>query len=175
MRRFGKIALAAILAAMPVAAHATDLLTVPAGNMAVPVADTGFDWNGFYAGVFGTVQNSSVGGFQYGAGIDLGVNARLEFALVGGEIALRGLDGGTGYASALGKVGIALTDDVVLYGAGGLGTSFAGPAESDVLVGGGLELAVADDVTLDARYLHAFPVSGANPKDQFSVGANFHF
>ena len=38
-----------------------------------------------------------------------------------------------------------------------------------------VQLAVADDVSIGARYLHGFPITGANPKDQFTVGANFHF
>jgi len=42
-------------------------------------------------------------------------------------------------------------------------------------LGGGLELAVSDSVSLDARYLHGLPLSGANPKDQLTIGANFHF
>ena len=101
-----------------------------------------------------------------------------EFVLVGGEVAVTGLGLGAGnsaYVEGLGKAGIALTDNAVLYGAAGAGFSVGNTAEADVLAGGGLELAVANRVSLDARYLHGFPVSGANPKDQISIGANFHF
>jgi len=56
-----------------------------------------------------------------------------------------------------------------------LGASIAGPSESDGLLGGGVELALTDNVSVDARYLHGFPITGANPKDQVTVGANFHF
>ena len=179
MRLFSVAILATMVALSPAAAQAVDLLTVPTSqNDAVPVADSGFDWNGFYAGVYGVGQGSAIGGAQFGAGLDVGANARFEFVLIGGEVAVQGLGGGAGttaYVEGLGKAGIALTDSAVAYGAAGGGMSLTGPAESDLLVGGGVELAVADDVSIGARYLHGFPITGANPKDQFTVGANFHF
>ena len=176
MTLISKLILAGVIAAMPVAAHATDLLT--SGNTSLPVASSGFDWNRFYAGVYGIGQGSSAGGAQFGAGVDVGVDARLEFVLVGAEVRVQGLDGGAGtagYVEGLGKAGIALSDSAILYGAGGLGASFSGPSESDGLLGGGVELALTDSVSVDARYLHGFPITGANPKDQVTVGANFHF
>ena len=179
MRLFVQIAAAALIAAIPVAAHATDLLSVPtSGNDAVPVADSGFDWNGFYAGVFGAGQLSPVGGTQLGVGLDLGANARLEFVLLGAEVSVRGLGGGAGttaYGEAIGNAGLAITDDAIVYAAAGLGTSLTGPAETDALLGAGAELALTDSISVDARYLHGFPITGANPKDQITVGANFHF
>jgi outer membrane immunogenic protein len=179
VRLFKIISLAAVVAFSPAAARAVDLLTVPtSGNDSVPVADSGFDWNGFYAGIYGVGQGSAVGGAQIGAGLDVGVNGRFEFVLVGGEVAVQGLGGGAGttaYVQGLGKAGLAVSDSIVAYGASGLGMSISGPAESDVLLGGGVEFAVADDVSVGARYLHGFPVTGANPKDQITVGANFHF
>lgn len=175
MTRINKLILAGLVAAMPAAAHATDLLT--AGST-LPVPSSGFDWNRFYAGIYGVGQGSSADGAQLGAGIALGVDGRLEFLLVGGEVRIGGLDGGagmTGYVQGLGKAGIALSDSAILYGAGGLGASFSGPGQSDALLGGGVELALTDDLSVDARYVHGFPISGANPKDQVTVGANFHF
>ena len=179
MRLFVKIAIALCAAALPVAAHATDLLTVPtSGNDALPVADAGFDWNGFYAGVYGVTQASPVGGLQYGLGLDVGANARFEFVLVGGEVDFHGLVGGAGattYLQAIGKVGVMATDDLALYAAAGAGVDLGPPGEAEVLLGGGAELAVADNVSIDARYLHGFPTSGGNPKEQVTLGANFHF
>ena len=179
MHLFTKIAVAALIAAAPTAVHATDLLTVPtSGSQGLPIADSGFDWNGFYAGVFGAGQSSSIGGTQFGLGFYLGTNARLEFVLIGAEVSVRGLGGGAGidaYGEVVGKAGLALTDNAILYAAGGLGASFTGPAESDALLGGGVELALADGFSVDARYLHGFTITGANPKDQITVGANFHF
>lgn len=179
MRLLTSIAIAAGLAAMPAAARAVDLLSVPTStNESLPVADSGFDWNRFYAGIYGVGQSSPAGGGQFGGGLDLGVNGRFEFVLVGAEVAIEGLGGGAGgvgYVQGLGKAGIALTDDVVAYGAGGAGLALSGPSESDALFGGGVELAVTDDVSVGARYLHGFPITGANPKDQVMIGANFHF
>ena len=85
MRLFKIVSLASLIALSPAAAHAVDLLTVPtSGNDALPVADSGFDWNGFYAGVYGLGQASPVGGGQFGLGIDAGANARFEFVAAPG-------------------------------------------------------------------------------------------
>lgn len=162
------------------AAQAADPIAVPLSESPaqLPVADTGFDWNGFYAGVYGVGQWSPAGGSQLGIGVDAGVNAQLDFVLVGGEVALHGLTGGTidtAYGQVLGRAGVLITDDVLLYAAAGYGIDLGLPAEDDLLLGGGVELAVADDVSVRAQYLHGFPLSGGNPKDQVTLGAHFHF
>ena len=93
-------------------------------------------------------------------------------------MALQGLTGGTistAYGQVLGKAGIVITDDVLLYAAAGYGIDLGAPAEDDLLVGGGVEMAVADQVSVRAQYLHGFPITGANPKDQVTLGAHFHF
>lgn len=178
MRLIGSIAVAGLIAAAPGLASAADLLTVPVStDAAVPVAD-GFDWNGFYAGVYGVAQNSTLGGAQYGVGVDLGANAQFEFVLVGAEVAIHGLVDGansTTYAQGLAKLGVAVTDSFVAYGAAGAGADLGPAIDSDLLVGGGLELAMTDDVSVRAQYLHGFPITGGNPKDQVTIGANFHF
>ncbi|HEY9012118.1 MAG TPA: porin family protein [Devosia sp.] len=183
MRLFNKVALAALVAVVgigPGATQAADLITMPVSSspVEVPIADAGYDWNGFYAGVYGVVQNSPAWGTQYGLGINAGVNAQLDFFLVGAEVALHGLTGGaidTTYGQVLGKAGVVITDEVLLYAAAGYGIDLGAPAEDDFLVGGGVEMAVADDVSVRAQYLHGFPISGGNPKDQVTVGAHFHF
>lgn len=179
MKLVRTLALVGAAVTAPAMAHGADLITVPmSNNDAVPVADSAIDWNGFYAGVYGIGRNSPVDGGQFGLGLDIGVNAQFEFVLVGGEIDVHGLVGGVGstaYLQGLGKAGVALTDNLILYAAAGAGTDLTGLGESDVLLGGGVEFALTDDVSVDARYLHGFPLSGGNPKDQVSVGANFHF
>jgi outer membrane immunogenic protein len=183
MRVFNKLAVAALITTAGLGisgAHAADLITMPVSSspVEIPVADTGYDWNGFYAGVYGVVQNSPAWGTQYGLGINAGVNAQFDFFLVGAEVALQGLTGGaidTTYGQVLGKAGVVITDEVMLYAAAGYGIDLGAPAEDDFLLGGGVEMAVADNISVRAQYLHGFPITGGNPKDQFTVGAHFHF
>lgn len=180
MSLFKKAAIAALMTIAPLAgAQAADLITVPVAENPVPIYDDpGFDWNGFYAGVYGIGQMSPVGGTQYGLGINAGVNAQFDFFLVGAEVALHGLTGGTidtAYGQVLGKAGVVISDNVLLYAAAGYGVDLGAPAEEDLLVGGGVELAVTEDFTLRAQYLHGFALTGGNPKEQFTIGANFHF
>lgn len=183
MRLFSTVAAAALLivTAIPVTtASAADLITMPVSSspVEVPVANPAYDWSGFYAGVYGVVQQSPVGGTQYGVGINAGVNAQFDFFLVGGEVALHGLTGGTidtTYGQVIGKAGVVLSDSVILYAAAGYGIDLGAPAEDDWLLGAGVEMAVADNVSVRAQYLHGFPISGGNPKDQVTLGAHFHF
>jgi outer membrane immunogenic protein len=163
-------------------AAAADAITVPiSGAGAVPVVsgNAKFDWNGFYAGVYGVVQGNSETDTQLGLGIDAGVNAQLDFFLVGGEVALEGLTNDeldTAYGKVLGKAGVILTDDVLVYASAGLGADLGGgTGTSNLLLGGGVELAVTDDLSVRAQYLHGFAVSGDNETDQVTLGANFHF
>jgi outer membrane immunogenic protein len=165
---------------LPAAAHAADALALPTSTQAaIPVQDdAGFDWSGFYAGIYGVGQSSPVGGLQYGLGLDVGATAAFDFFLVGGEVAFHGLTGGAGatsYVQAVGSGGVLLADNLAAYGAVGYGLDLGAPVESDMLVGGGVQLAVTDSVSLRAQYLHGFPLSGANPKDEFTIGANYHF
>jgi len=162
------------------AAQAADLITMPISSspVEVPVADPAHDWSGFYAGVYGVAQNSANWGTQYGLGINAGVNAQFDFFLVGAEVALQGLTSDTldtTYGQVLGKAGVVINDSVMLYAAAGYGIDLGVPDEDDFLLGGGVELAVADDFSVRAQYLHGFPITGGNAKDQFTVGAHFHF
>lgn len=183
MRLFKTLAAAALLSTAGfglTAVHAADLITMPVSSspVEIPVADTGYDWNGFYTGVYGVVQNSPNMGTQYGLGINAGVNAQFDFFLVGAEVALHGLTGGafdTTYGQVLGKAGVVITDAVMLYAAAGYGIDLGAPVEDDFLVGAGVEMALADNVSVRAQYLHGFPITGGNPKDQFTVGAHFKF
>jgi outer membrane immunogenic protein len=179
---FGRIATAALLlAASPAAASAADLVGYPTSTgKQLPVTSTtpNFDWNGFYAGVFGAYQHSPIGGDRFGIGIDAGIDTTFNFVLVGAEVEVTGLGsgaGGTSYAEALGRAGVLLGDDTLLYGAAGYGVDTGAPDESDIMVGGGLEYALSNAVSLRAQYLHGFPVTGANPKDEVTLGAQFHF
>lgn len=168
------------LAAPSGAAMAADLITVPVSTQAeMPLhGGSGFDWSGFYAGVYGAAQNGPASGTQYGIGINAGVNAQFDFYLLGAEVAVKGLAGEVGdtaYGQILGRAGLVVNDNVLLYTAGGFGIDLGAPSEEDALLGGGVELSVTDSVSVRAQYLHGFPIEGGNPKDQFTIGANFHF
>lgn len=163
------------------AASAADSIALPVagGAPAVPdYQDSGFDWDGFYAGIFGAARSSTANGVQYGLGIDAGINKQFDFVLVGGEVSLQGLTNGavdTVYGQVLGRAGLLITDEVLIYAAAGLGIDLSTFAEDDMLLGGGLEVAVAEDWSLRAQYLRGVPLSGANPKDTITLGAHFHF
>ncbi|WP_297113395.1 porin family protein [uncultured Devosia sp.] len=161
---------------------AADLITVPVSTQAeLPVAgDAGFDWDGFYAGVHGVAQNGATSGTQYGLGVHAGVNAQFDFYLLGAEVAVSGLAdngtvGETSYGQILGRAGLVVSDNVALYAAGGYGIDLGVPAEEDALLGGGVELSVTDNVSVRAQYLHGFPLQGGNDKNQFTLGASYHF
>jgi outer membrane immunogenic protein len=181
MSLFRTLALAALVTALPVSsAMAADMITVPTSTpVEMPVAEgTAFDWGGFYAGVYGASQFSDGGGDQFGLGVTAGVTAQFDFYLLGAEVAVHGLTGDVGdtsYGQILGRAGLVVTDDVVVYAAGGYGIDLGTPQEDDVLVGGGVELAVTDSVSVEAQYLHGFPITGSNDKDQITVGAKYHF
>jgi outer membrane immunogenic protein len=182
MIRLKTAAVAALMTMACVAgASGADAIALPvaSGEAEMPVYDdSGFDWTGFYAGVYGVGQWSPAGGAQYGLGVDIGANLQLDFFLIGGEVALHGLTGGaidTSYGQVLGKAGVVITDEVLLYAAVGYGIDLGFPAEEDFLLGGGVELAVTDDISVRGQYLHGFPITGGNPKDQLTLGANFHF
>jgi outer membrane immunogenic protein len=181
MRIWRNIAGAGIaLSLMSGAAVAADAIAVPVATEAeVPLYDdAAFDWSGFYAGVYGVGQLSPAGGTQFGLGLNLGINAQFDYFLVGGEVALHGLTGGTMdtvYGQVIGRAGVVITEEVLLYAAAGYGNDFGAPVEDDFLLGGGAELALTDNVSVRAQYLHGFAISGGNPKDQVTLGAQFHF
>ena len=181
MSLFKTIALAGLVAAFPLTgAMAADPITVPTSTpVELPVYEQPtFDWSGFYAGLYGAAQFSSAGGDQFGLGVSAGVNAQFDFYLLGAEVAVHGLAGGVGetsYGQILGRAGLVVTDDAVVYAAGGYGIDLGAPNQENVLLGGGVELAVTDSVSVNAQYLHGFPLSGGNETNQLTLGAKYHF
>ncbi len=170
---------AAILLTTTALARAADPIAVPIDSTgrSVPVAQGTTDWNGFYAGVFGTVRQDEADGTQAGAGLSAGVNAQIDFVLVGAEVSLQGLGGDTvdtTYGEVVGRAGLILNDDVLLYAAAGYGWDLAG-GQSGLLAGGGVELAVNDDLSVNAQYLRGFDSSGDAASDQVTFGARFQF
>jgi outer membrane immunogenic protein len=181
MNSFRTMTIAALAVMLPAGlAWAADPISVPTSTpVEMPVHEqAGFDWNGFYAGVYGTVRNGDSSDAQYGLGVQAGVNAQFDFYLLGAEVAVEGLSGEVGdttYGQILGRAGLVATDDVLVYAAGGYGMDLGAPDESGLLAGGGVELVITDSISVEAQYLHGFPVNGGNSKNQVTIGANFHF
>jgi outer membrane immunogenic protein len=175
------VRLAAVTFAMITApVFAQDPIVLPvSGDAALPISqDPSFDWNGFYAGVYGTTTFSPTYNLQYGYGFNLGFSHAFDFVLVGGEVAFHPLGNdtlGTRYLQAVGRGGVLVTDNILVYGATGFGTDAGAYDDAHILAGGGLELGVTDSVSLRGQYLHGFPTSNDNPIEQVTFGAEFHF
>ena len=173
-------ATAAVFLAMPGLALAAEPITVPIDSTgrSIPLTEGATDWNGFYAGIYGVAQQGDEAGTQAGVGVSAGVNAQIDFVLVGAEVSLQGLTGdtvNTAYGEVVGRGGLVLNDDVLLYAAAGYGWDLAG-GQGNVLAGGGVELAVNDELSLNAQYLRGFdPGGGDEASDQLTLGARFHF
>ncbi len=171
------------LALVPSATTAADVISVPtSGSIEVPLhEEAGFDWSGFYAGVFAGLQNGGLSGTQPTIGVQAGVNAQFDFLLIGAEVSVRGLAtdsvdvGSAASGQILGRAGLIVDDNALVYAASGYGLDLGAPEDAEFLVGGGVELAITDTVTIEAEYLHGFPLDGGDQTDQITFGANFHF
>ncbi|HTJ58811.1 MAG TPA: hypothetical protein VL418_14770 [Devosiaceae bacterium] len=167
--------------AAPSAARAADLIAYPTSTaQQLPISSTqpAFDWRGFYAGVYGSYSHGAVSGDQTGLGIDAGVNVTFNYVLAGAEVSVEGLQGGaggTGSVKGIGRAGLLVTDNALLYGAAGYGIDAGPDNQGDALVGAGLEYAITDNMSVRGQYLHGFPASGADSKNEITLGAQFHF
>lgn len=184
MNTLKKVAIVALLSTTATgSALAADAITTPPPPIPqVPVVDySGFDWNGFYAGLGVGAQNEITGNTSWALGGQLGVNAAFDFFVVGAEAGLEGVfdtPDTYAYGSILGRAGVLVTNDLLAYGAVGYGSDFGAATGSGqhVLAGGGLEFAATDDVSIRGQYLYGWEQSGGgNDVHKFSVGANFHF
>jgi outer membrane immunogenic protein len=180
MRRLAQVSLSVLVTVLAVnSGSAADDITIPISTREeLAVADTtAFDWSGFYAGLYGGVQFGT--GSQAAAGLNVGINTQFDFYLLGAEVAVSGLAddgaGETSYGQILGRAGLVISDNMVVYAAGGYGIDLGPPSEEDILLGGGVELSVTDSVSVRAQYLHGFPTIGGSPKEQITFGAAYHF
>ena len=175
------VAIAPVLA--PSGSLAADLISVPtSGAMKVPVYEqSAIDWSGFYAGVFAGIQDGGSSDSQASLGLQAGVNAQFDFVLLGAEVSVRGLPAAdseiarTGHGQILARAGLVVDDNVLVYAASGYGIDLGAPNDGEILAGGGVEFAVNNTVSLEAEYLHGFPLDGSDSSDQITFGANFHF
>jgi outer membrane immunogenic protein len=154
---------------------AADLLAPPPG---VVVDESGFDWDGAFAGLYGAALFGSPITPSYGAGVFVGANATSDQFLVGGIISGGGFIGGAmdqeWIIQAVGRAGVIVSDNIALYALAGIGYE----TENDgfyVPVGGGFEIALTDDVSWRTQYQADYVVDQNIWVHSISTGVAFHF
>ena len=196
---------AVALGIMGSAAQAADLILPPA--ILDPIYESPmFDFEGLYIGVQGgaffplangqTTAEFGSGTINHTAGL-IGLVAGVNFMatdmfLVGVEIQGNVLFGGQspvvsgGYAAEgliLGKLGVVLTDNVLIYAAGGFGVmggpDFGPTSGTYYAVGGGLEFGVTDSLGIrgEVLYKHLINNPAAAPSDagmSATIGLLYH-
>lgn len=159
MKFVSAIAAAALVATVSTAAQAADLGVVVMDEPTTVMTDPGFDWNGFYAGI--SVGATNFVGPAAGSGTDgealfvLGANGTVNSVLFGLE-GWVGVHGGVNPTGVVGgadaRIGFIATPDVAIYGLAS-GRAYSAGARYFGL-GGGVEFALTDDVSFDARYTY---------------------
>ncbi|MAN77711.1 hypothetical protein OF122_11180 [Pelagibacterium flavum] len=130
----------------------------------------GFDWDGFYAGVYG--GGVPFGTTSWNAGVFSGVNVSIDTAVVGLEAQLGADLDGTNSIDALllGKGGVSLGDALV-YAAGGTGIVSGGFGYA---LGGGAEYGFTDYMSVRGEVLGTGSW-GSMPSDmRLTAGLAFH-
>jgi len=130
----------------------------------------GFDWDGFYAGVYG-------GGVPFGetslnAGIFTGVNVSLEAAVVGVEAQLGAdfADSTSFDALVMGKGGMTFGDALV-YATGGVGVV---SGDWGYALGGGAEYGFTDYMSVRGEVLGTGDWNGMPDDMRLTAGVAFH-
>lgn len=174
------LAAAATFALGSVAQAADPIMPIPVTPVAP--APAAFDWNGFYAGIRVGVENEVDFDSDWLVGAELGVNAAFDMFVLGGELAVDYVfdTPDFAYVEATIRGGVLLTPEMLLYGTVGYGTDLddtAGVGSGNHwLAGVGAEFAVAESVSLDARYVYGWAQEAADSDiHKFTIGANFHF
>lgn len=165
-------------------AFGADAIGIPAPIApVVPVAST-FDWNGFYAGVRVGGENVVDADTSWLVGAEIGVNAAFDMFVLGAELAADYVfaDGEEyGYLEGTVRAGVLLMPEALLYGTVGYGAVVGDTDGSGehILAGLGVEFAVAENVSVDTRYVYGWDQSGdatdTGDIHKFTIGANFHF
>jgi outer membrane immunogenic protein len=170
-------------------AQAADLI-IPTTPVAI-YEPAGFDWEGLYAGVNvggvfsgNGVNNLQPGTSQFSIGGAVGVNfivadpILLGLEVQGDYVFQDGDD--AGLFLALARVGAVVTDQVLVYAAGGVGVSSrSGAASSGIYaLGGGVEFAVTDSVSVRGEVLGLGDFTGGDDffeNAKATVGVFYHF
>ena len=177
---------ASIAVVASVGAQAADLI-IPTTPEPIYEA-AGFSWDGLYAGIeaggiFADDVDTTglVGGivgvnFTVADPIVIGVELQADYLFLDGDDA--------GLVLALGRVGAVVTDSVLVYAAGGVGTSVGGEGDDDeegvYALGAGVEVALTDSVSLRGEVLGLGSFDDDANDDFFdaakaTVGVFYHF
>lgn len=175
------LAAAATLAVASVAQAADPIMPTPI--IPVAPAPAAFDWNGFYAGIHVGAENQvDFDETNWLIGAELGVNTTFDMFVLGAELGVDYVFDGTpeefAYLEGTVRAGVLLMPEALIYGTVGYGADLHDTAGSGehVLAGLGAEFAVAESVTLDARYVYGWAQDAADTDiHKFTIGANFHF
>lgn len=139
------------------------------------VPDTmAFNWDGLYIGA--QAGGTIAGGTLYGnLGVVVGANATVADGILGGvELQANGYFNG-GFAAydllALGRIGALVADNALLYADLGAGIVNGTPAYA---FGGGIEFAVADNVSLRGDIQGLGAIGAAPSAARATVGVLFH-
>ena len=165
----------AALVAMTTASTAADIMMSAPAPTAPPPPAPSFNWSGPYAGLIGLYYNE--GGSVFGLGAAAGYN----FTNGGWLFGLEGRALGLAYAPiSYNFVGLAragyMVGDALIYGAvgGGYFNNFAGAAGLYLNVGGGVEVAVGESVSVRLEgmgYRYGVGAWGIHA----GLGVNWHF
>lgn len=177
------LAIAAGLSLLAGTAFAADL-TIPTDE--VPVVDNTFDWEGFYVGAEGGIEYFDPDYSYLAAGVFVGANFLVS------ENILLGIEGSLGVIAddvdvwgelfVLGRAGVLVTPDVLLYGVAGVGYEWLieDPDYYNAMayqLGGGVEVAVAESVTVRGQLTGYgyFDDGDFFEAARATVGVAFHF
>ncbi len=149
----------------------------------------GFSWDGLYAGVeagglFGDDVTQGVLGGVVGVNFTVADPIIVGLELQGDYVFENEDDdvGDAGLFLALGRVGAVVTDQVLVYAAGGFGvTAIDGDTTGVYALGAGVEFAVADNVSVRGEVLGLGSFDDDDDNDDFfqsakaTVGVFYHF
>lgn len=174
---------AAALALFTGSALAADLTV---SEYEAPVIDSGFDWEGPYAGVAASGEFSLDDSEDYfGGGVFAGINFLVSDGFLLGIEGTADLvsDGDFTYAELfiLGRAGVLVTPDILFYGVGGAGYEWDidDPDVNDTAyqLGAGIEVAVSDAITVRGQLTGYGYFDGDDLFDyaRATIGVAFHF
>lgn len=136
---------------------AASLLMLSGPALAADYSSSGFDWDGFYAGIGASGSAWSNGRTVYSVDGIVGANVTSDGMLYGAEGYFGWVTddlGATGTEAGVnGRLGFLVSNDAVAYVTGG-GAYMSLANEWLATVGAGIEFAVSDSATFDVKFEH---------------------